>query len=189
MNEDNFVIYDGVEVAPLAFLKPIRNTGYGSIPDLPDEELASPDELERQVVRAELGPVLLLPVKSRKSGYCPAWDYSEDVGFDAFATVDFERGIPEFDKARYKADKLLEEVRFLVIRMSILSEHIPGNAKYKVLRLAGKGIIEVDDIVDWDIWQLAKMYMRALWLRKQITELREASRRRKERKLKAWLGS
>ena len=182
-------IYENVVVPESVLLKVERPIKYGSVPYLDDEELADPEELERQVVRAELEPILLLPVKSKKSGYCSAWDYSEDVGFDAFGTVDFERGVPEFDKARYKADKLEEQFKDLAIRFSILSEHIPGYAKYKVLKLVSKGIIEVDDISNWDMWQLAKMYMRALWLRKQIKGLREASRMRKERRLKAWLDS
>jgi len=182
-------IYKNVVVPESVLLKVERPDKYGSVPGLDDEELASPDELERQIVRAELGPILLLPVKSKKSGYCPAWDYSEDVGFDAFGTVDFERGRQEFDRARFKADKLEEQFKDLAIRFSILSEHITGYTKYKVLKLVGKGIIEVDDISNWDMWQLAKMYMRSLWLRKQIKELREASRMRKERKVQAWLDS
>lgn len=189
MNKDNFVVYDGVDVAPSAILRIERPDRYGKVRGLPDEELADPDEIERQVIRAELEPVLLLPVKSKKSGHCSAWNYSEDVGFDAFGTVDFERSWPEVDKARYKADKLQEQFKDLVIRMSILSEHISGYTKYKVLKLVSKGIIDIDDISNWDMWQLARFYLRALWLRKQIKELREASRRRKERKVQVWLDS
>ena len=188
-NEKSFIVYDGVEVASSAFLKPIRNTGYGSIPDLPDEELASPDELERQVVRAELEPVLLLPVKSKKNGYCPAWDYSEDVGFGAFGTVDFERGMPEFDKARYKAEKLEEEVQDRVIMFLIVNERIPGMNKYRVLKYVGTGVIAIDDIIDDDIRALAKLYLQIREVKKQVVELREFSRQKKERKARAFLES
>ena len=178
-----------VVVPESALLKVERPGGYGSVPGLDDEELAGPDELERQVYREEWGPVLALPVRGSVSSIRPAVDEDGGVDFGAFGTVDFDRYSGGFDKARYKADKLWEQLKDLVIRISILNERIPGKAKYKVLRLAGKGIIDVDDISNWDMWQLAKLYMRALRLRKQVTELREASRRRKERKVEVWLDS
>ncbi len=72
MNEI-FYIEDDVEVAPAPFLRPLRNDGFGSIEDLPDEELASPAELERIYYKQLWGPVLLLP-KPKSASFNPAWD-------------------------------------------------------------------------------------------------------------------
>ncbi|MFA6424670.1 MAG: hypothetical protein WCW64_00625 [Phycisphaerae bacterium] len=189
MNNKNFIVYGGVEVAPSAVLRRLHTSReYGSIPDLEDSELASPDELERQAIKAELAPVLCLPAKNRNR-HCSASDYSDEIGFDAFGTVDFDRGQPEFNKARYKADKLREQIKDLLITIYIIKDRIPGKAKYKILKLVRMGVIEIDDIEDWDTWQLAKLYMRAIDLRKQIAELQEASRQRRQHQYQKWLDS
>ena len=54
----------GVRVSPLISVE--RRNPYGSVPGLDDEELATPEELERQVMLAEWGPVLALPVRGIK---------------------------------------------------------------------------------------------------------------------------
>jgi len=182
-------IYKNVVVPESVLLKVERPSGYGGVQGLDDEELAEPAELERQIFRKEWGPVLALPVRGGVSSIRPAVDEDGGVDFGAFGTVDFDRYSQGFDKARYKADKFEEQFKDLAIRMSILSEHIQGYTKYKVLKLVSKGVIDVDDISNWDMWQLAKFFLRAIWLRKQIRELREASGRRKERKVQAWLDS
>lgn len=192
MDGQAFFIEDGVEVAAPVLLKVEHPDRYGKIEDLSDEELASPDELERQAVKAELEPVLLLPVKKKKNGYHRAWDCSEEIGFDAFGTADFDRYRPEFDKARYKAEKLKEQLRDFVMIIQIVHDRITGMAKNrlpKLLRLARNGIIDADDIEHWDSWQYVKMYMRALRIKKEILELEEKSRQRKKEKLQKWLDS
>ena len=176
--ETDFIIYEGVVVPESVLLKRERSDKYGSIEDLPDEELADPDELERCILREEWGPVLLLP-KSKKV-FNPAWNWSVDVDFDAFASVDFERTQPKFDKVRYKADKLKERLADMRIMAGMLNERIKSNVKYKVLKYVKAGIIYVDDIRDWDMWQLAKLFMQALRLKRQITKLQEKSRKRRE---------
>ena len=172
MSEEIFYIEDGVEVAPSAWAKQVNR--YGSIADLPDEELASPRELERCALQAELEPVLLLP-KRKSKGYSPAWDTNSDVDFNAFASVDFDRLRPEFDKARYKADKLREQLRDVLIIFAMLNERVTKKVKYKLLKLVKIGRIEADQIKDWDMWQLAKSYMRALKLIEDIQRLRKYS--------------
>ena len=58
MNEEtDFVIYEGVAVPESELLR----RGWercGSVPDLDDEELADPSELERQALREEFEPLL-----------------------------------------------------------------------------------------------------------------------------------
>ena len=180
--------YQGVVVPESALLRVEKKSLYGSVPGLEDDELASPDELERQAMRAEWGPILQLPVAGRRECFRP--DVDEDgyvVG--AFATVDFERLSPAFDKARYKADKLREQRKDVLIMFGILKERLPGKAKYAVLRRLGVGVIELGQIPDFDMYQLGVLYLRALSLGKQIVELEEASWRRRQQSHQEWLDS
>ena len=188
MNTENFEVYDGVEIAPPAILRRLRTNKYGSIADLPDDELASPDELEQAYYQELFGQVFHIS-KPKPVSHNPAWDCYTDIDFNAFASVDFDRMKPEFDKAKYKADRLKEQLKDLAIVISIINGRIKGKAKYKILRYARTGIIDTDDIGNWDIWQLAKLYLKALGLRKQVIELQEISRQRKERQFQKWLDS
>ena len=182
-----FVVNEGVVVPESALLRRERKNKYGSVPGLDDEELADPDELERQVIRKELGPILVLPGKARHGGIRPAIDESGGVDWGAFGTVDFDQYRPGLDKARYKADKLGEERKNLLIRLSVVKERLPGEAKELVLKHLRAGIIEFEHIVNEDVLAFTKLWFRAERIRKQIAELREASWRRKRRQCEAWL--
>jgi hypothetical protein len=187
MNTENFNIYDDVEVAPSAVLRRLRKNRYGLIQDLPEEELADPYELERQVVKSEFGPVLLLERKSKSSGFRHCVHSEDEIGFDAFGTVDFERYKPEFNKTRYHIDKLKEQLKDLVIMIEMINGRIKAVTKYKVLKYVKMGVIEVDDIADWDMWQFAMLYMRALRIKKQIVKSQELSRKRRQERCEKWL--
>ena len=71
-NADEDCEVEDVPVSP-RLCKERRNR-YGSVPGLDDEELASPEELERQVFMEEWWPVLRLPVRHRKSPIRPTID-------------------------------------------------------------------------------------------------------------------
>lgn len=103
-----------------AALKP-RTDRYGGVPGLDDEELADPEELERMAFLRDFEPVLSLPVKRREGWVRPNFDEG------AFGSVDFDRLVPEFDKVRYKAEKLREQLRDLLITISIVKERLPSN--------------------------------------------------------------
>ena len=182
----SLTVYDGMVVPESVLIRPIRKDKYGSVPGLDDEALADPDELERQVLREEWAPVLVLPVPNSKK-FNPAWDWSVDVDFNAFASVDFERTQPEFDKVRYKADKLREDLKNLIIMIDTVRARIPGKAKYRVLKYVKNGSIELENISDFDMYCLAEMYLRALRMYAEIRRLEDASRARKAKRLKAWL--
>ncbi|MBC8395051.1 MAG: hypothetical protein H8E17_21080 [Deltaproteobacteria bacterium] len=188
MNEEIFYIEDGVEVAAPVLLKVQRPDRYGTVEGLPDEELADPDELERCVFRADLEAVFLLP-EPKSKWYSPAWDTHADVDFNAFASVDFDRLRPEFDKARYKADKLREQLRDVLITFAMLNERVTKTVKYKLLKLIRIGRIEADQIKNWDMWQLAKYYLRAVRLCEEIRRLHKYSRDCREEKLQDMLDS
>jgi hypothetical protein len=175
--------YEQIPLWALGETKPNR---YGSIPDLPDEELADPEELERQVFLEEWGPILNLPVRGART-IRPDIDENGGVEWGAFGTVDFARTIPAFGKARYKIDKLREERRNLRILIDTLRYHVRDANRYLVLKYALRGIIAADDILDVDLKDLVKLYLRARRLTDEIEELREARQRRKQRELAAML--
>jgi len=177
--------WDGVVVpAPAALQR--RPKTYGSIPDLPDEELADPEELERQVFLQEWGPILQLPVRGA-SAIRPDIDENGGVDWGAFGTVDFERISPKLDKARYKLDKLKEELHTLHIMIDTARYCVQGENKYIVLRYARQGIIDVDDILDEELRGLAKLCRRADRLEDEIRRLALSRRKRRLQETAAML--
>ena len=163
-----------------------RKNRYGSIPDLPDEELADPEELERQVFLQEWGPILSLPVRGLRT-IRPDIDESGGVDWGAFGTVDFERISPKLDKARYKLDKLKEELRNLHIMIDTVRYRVQGKNKYIVLRYARQGIIDVDDILDEELRGLARLCRRADGLEAEIRRLSLARHKRRLKETAAML--
>ena len=186
MTNERVCIEEGVEVAAPVWLRRERKNRYGSVAGLADEELADPDELERQILREQWWPVLRLP-QPRCRVFSPGWDWSVDVDFDAFASVDFERTQPEFDKLRYKADRLNAEVKDLIIRFDIVKERVPGKAKYAVLRYVERGSLELADIPNAEMYFLAELYLRIRRMQKEVGRLREVSQRQRlERQQQFW---
>ena len=177
----------GIVVPESAVLKVERSKGYGSVPGLDDAELADAEELARQATAEEWGPVLALPVKGKGVQIGPVVDTSGGIDFGAFGTVDFEKEAPELDKARYKADRLREELKDLLIRLSIVNERLCGTAKYVVLKYLKMGIIELEHVTSEDMEQMGRLYLRARRVRKAIRRIEEASWRGREQHAEAWL--
>jgi hypothetical protein len=84
--------------------------------------------------------------------------------------VDFERTRPEFDKARYKADKLREKLKDVLIMLGIVKERLPGKAKDLVLKYLRTGIIGLEHITNED--------RPGTWLRSSASSARRCMRRR-----------
>ena len=188
--EDEGSLAGEIEVPESVLLKRLRPDKYGSVPGLDDSELADPDELERQVLRQEFGPVLALPVKAGRGCIRPNIDEGGRVDWGAFGTVDFDRNRPQFDKLRYKADKVTEQVKDLFIMFGIVNERIKTGAKYLVLKYLRMGIIELGHVVDNDMLALARLYLRAERMKKEIADLQEAGERRRQQKAAAlWASS
>ena len=183
--EQNIETWIGVVVPAPAALQRQPNR-YGSIPDLPDEELADPDELEYQVFLQEWRPILELPVRGGNP-IKPNIDEYFGVDWGAFATVDFERTMGPFDKARYKADKLREQRRDVRIMIDTIRYRIRDENKYVVLRYALRGVIDVEDILDEDLRGLVRLSLKERRLTEEIEKLQEARQRRKQRELAAML--
>ena len=167
-NETDVMMEEGFEVPASVLLGRDRGNRYGSVPGLDDSELVDPAELERQVLVAEFGPVLALPVKTGKGFMRPSVSEDGVVDWGAFGSVDFDRYTGGFDKARYKADKVREQLKDVLILLSIVNDRIASPAKYRVLRYLEQGIIEVRHIVDEDMAALARLYLRAQRMRQEI---------------------
>ncbi len=61
------VLYEDMVVAESGFLQRVRKDRYGSVDGLDDSELANPDELQRQVYKDELAPILTLPIQGKNT--------------------------------------------------------------------------------------------------------------------------
>ncbi len=171
--------YQDIIVPASTLLKVEQKNGYGSVPGLNDDELADPDELERQIARAEWGPILRLPVMGGKDSFRP--DVDEDgIVFGAFGSVDFERVTPGFDKVQYKADKLRERLKDTILMLEMIRQRLPKKPVALVLKYLRMGIIDLEHISDFDAWQLGTFYLRTRRLRREIVELEEVSWRRKQ---------
>lgn len=178
--QEAFIIEDGVEVPESAFLRVERSSrGYGSVPGLEDGELASPAELERQMLLAEWGPILSLPVKKRDSWIRPNIDENGDIDWGAFGTVDFKRIVPEFDKARYKADRLQEKLRNDLIILDVVRERVKPEARAAIRRLALHTQADLDDIENYAEWAYGRWLRHIRDLSREIRDLRNFSRQRR----------
>ncbi len=171
------------------WLEAHKTNPYGSVPDLPDEELADPRELERQAFIKDWGPILALPVRGSRMTIRPAIDEDGDLNWGAFGTVDFERYAPTFDRTKYKLGKLTEQWRDLKIRIDTVRHWVRAPEKHLVFKHALSGVLALEDILDEelreDVRELLRLYrrMRAVW--DEIQRLREARRKRKEREVAA----
>ena len=169
--------YDNIVVPVSAVIRVERETGYGSVPGLSDDELADPAELERWVMIQQWGPILSLPVKGRQGGIRPEVDESGYLDWGAFGTIDFNRLRGPFDKVRYKVDRLREELKDAVIMLSIVNERIAGRRKYVILKHLRMGIIDIEHIVEADMRAIAKWYLRVRRLQREISQIGRAGRR------------
>ena len=188
MNEQtSFGICGGVVVPESPLLRTQRPNRYGRVEGLPDEELADPDELERLYLMEEFAPVLALPEKkTRKSWIRPNIDEDGKIELGAFGTVDFDRYRPKFDKMLCKADWLREEVANQCLMMETISTRIKTLAKYKVIEYVKNGILDIGDIVDFDMYCLAERYMRTRRLIREIAELKKKSWEKINTVMKMW---
>lgn len=188
MDQESFIVYEGVEVPESPLLKVERKDKYGSVPGLDDEELAGPAELERQILWEQWGPILLLPAPKNEVGVRPELD-EDGYLVGAFASADFDRIKPAFDKARYKADKLREQLKDVFIMFDMIRQRLPRKPVAIVLKNLRLGRIELDDILNFDMWLLARYFLRARRLQQEMVRLQEYSQRRRQRQTEAFFAS
>ena len=183
-----FEVCDGVVVAESPLLKREHRNRYGSVPGLEDEELIEPAEIDRVFLREAFAPILALPVKNKKGGINPNIDEDGTVEWGAFGTVDFDKYV-EFDKLRYKADKLKEELLQERIILEIISERIKDKNKYAIIERVYNGTLDLGAIADFDMYFLAQRYIWAKRKQHEIAELEEKGRERREEKARKFLES
>ena len=188
-NETDFTVDEGIVVPESVLLRRHQGNKYGSVPGLDGNELADPDELERQVLVQEFGPMLALPLKTSKASIRPEIDENGNLDWGAFGSVDFDRYSGGFDKARYKADIIREQRKDLLVRLGMVSDRIKAEAKQLVLKYLEMDIIGFEHIVNEDMRVLARLYLRARRLEQEIAELRQASERRRQRRAAALWGT
>jgi hypothetical protein len=162
-----------IEVPESAVLQVLRPSGYGSVPGLDEEELAEPAELERQVFLEEWGPVLQLPEPARWSGPRPERDESGAWDWGAFGTVDFLRDRPAFDKARYKAARLQEELRNALSMFGMVQERLSVGQRVAVLQRISSGVDDPAEFSDADERGYARWYLRARAIRRELRDIAE----------------
>jgi len=92
-----------------------------------------------------------------------------------FATVDFERYSVGFDKARYKAGRLREELCDIAITLSVVKYRLT-KAHFQVFKHLRQGVISLEVIGDVYLRCTARRYLRALRLQKEICQLIECQR-------------
>ena len=151
----------------------LRETGYGSVPDMDDSELAGPGELMRIIALEQWGSILELPVEPVKSHIRPTIDERGNLDWGAFGTVDFDRMFP-FDKSRYVLDLLREELRIVLIAFDVLKERLSVDERLEVIRHVDMDK-DIDLLENWDQWFLAKRYLQAKGIRRQISQHRSYS--------------
>jgi hypothetical protein len=172
-----YVTEDGALVVDRSLVQVERESGYGSVPELDDEELADPAELERQVMLQDWAPVLAIPVETAAWASRPAVDESGGIVWGAFGTVDFSRLRPKFDPRRFKADKLGEQLRDASLILGIVRERLSPGARRERLERLRAGRMDPNGISDGDSRAYAKWYLRVQQLRQSIRELRGFRRR------------
>ena len=147
-----------------------RNNSYGSVPGLPDDELADPGELMRMADREDWGPILRLPDLVPRNDFQPDLDEFGHVD-GAFGSVDFARLHPR-DETRSMADFLKREIRFSRIRYDMAMDELPNSASHKVLDYYRRDVVELDHITDDNMRIAARMDAR-------LDRLHEESRTRR----------
>jgi len=174
MEDELYVVEDDIVVPESSILRIERDDGYGSVPGLDDDELANPDELLKQVMLYEWQPILDLPAPEPRNLIRPTVDEFGNLDRGAFDSVDFHR-LYKFDKSRYKADKLQEELRDALIMFDMVKERVPVEARTRVIEYAQSGR-DIDDIDDFKMWSMARWFLRTRRIREEIRQLRTRRR-------------
>lgn len=172
-SETTYETSDGeqIEVPVSAATRVEKPRGWGSVPGLEDEELLDEHELERWVALQEWGPVLALPAGKPRSTLRSSIDEEGRVDWGAFATVDFERTYGAFDKARYKMDKLREQLRNVLITLDIVRRRLTTRA-YFVLKWVDLGVLAPEHVESDDVLAVLRLRRAADELRGEIADLR-----------------
>lgn len=168
-----------VPVAPVVRVE--RVSRLGTVPGLDEDELLSEAELERMIEWEMWGPIMALPQRRTSWGIRPDTDESGRVDWGAFGTVDFARIAPEFDKARYKADRLREKLADTLHTLSLVKRRLPAVGLVLALKYLQMGILQREHVVNDDLLAVIRLQQRITRLRDEIRTLRQHSAERRQR--------
>jgi len=132
----------------------LRSTGYGTVPDLDNEEPADVHELQCMAAWQMYGPLLALPGRYGQTGR---------VVLDSDGEIDWDRIGPARGRRRrpqQRRTRELEHLRLLGL-IGLLSERIPGTAKYTVLKYVRMGILQLEHVTNADLRSVARLEARA----------------------------
>jgi hypothetical protein len=184
MDQQELEIYDGIVVPASALRQEQRRTRYGNLADLPDEELADPEELERVMYKQMWWPILRLPQQRWECRVRPNMDEDGRLDWGAFGTVDFDSYRPQHSRLRYRIEQLKERLKDQSCLLRMMSDRVPGKTKYKIMRLVRTGVLDIGAIENNEMYFLVAMYLRVWRLRREIEHLREKSREQQEAKVR-----
>ena len=177
--KQEFELVEIEDVPASAALQVVRLDKYGTVEGLDEDELLTSGELDRMVFKQMWKPVLDLPVKHRDNWIRPQYDeYLGGYDLGAFGTIDFARicMFTPAKKARYKAEKLKEELEHAIIMASMIKDRIPGKGKNLVIKNLKLGYLNLQDITNFDMNRLANWFLRIWRLRKEVERLSKYSR-------------
>ena len=146
-----------------------RSKGYGSVPGLPDEELADVAEMERMTYLDMWGPVLSLPQQGQRE--------SEWWKGDAFKTHDFAALCGDFKWRWSRSEELKLELRNARIMREMVWERVDPRKTWPIVRLVRQDVLELEHIEDTDVRAAAKWDQRVRALRDRLEDLWERPRR------------
>jgi hypothetical protein len=152
-----------------------RPSGYGVVADLDEEAPADIGELQRIIAYQMYGPVIDLPGRGGRLGH---------VVLDADGEVDWDAIGPAGGRRRRarpapsgRADQLRAELGRVLGTIGLLTERVPGTAKYLVLKYVRMGILDAEHVTNHDLRQLVKLEAKARQLREQLAGVTVATGR------------
>jgi len=178
MNSSELKQHDIDDIPVSATLEVERQSRYGGVPGLTDDELADPNELERIAFLRFWEPVLTLPIKPRQTWLRPAFDESGRADWGAFDTVDFERLYGPIRRPRRRAEQLRERLNDLIIMLSIVKDRVTRRDRYLVIKQLRMGFTRFEHIADDDMRAFAELYLRADRLKAEIAQIEERRAKR-----------
>ncbi|HNQ22556.1 MAG TPA: hypothetical protein PKK06_05620 [Phycisphaerae bacterium] len=161
MNNEMIEDIDRDELPVNGSIQVLRNTGYGTIAELDDEEPADVHELQCLAAWQMYAPLLALPGRYGQTGR---------VVLDADGEIDWDRIGPAGGRRRRPQQSRTgrDDVRRVLGLISLLLERIPGTAKYAVLRYLRMGILRPEHVSSADLRAVAQLEARARSLQQTL---------------------
>ncbi|MBN2590800.1 MAG: hypothetical protein JXA96_13130 [Sedimentisphaerales bacterium] len=155
----------------------LRDSGYGSVPGLDDEELLDEAELMRWVYREQWGPLFCVPMQvNQRYPYRPTIEDDGYLDWGAFGTVDFDRLFP-FNKHRFMVDVLREDLRIALIMFDLVKERVLEKDRPAVIEYVYSGK-DIELIEDWNQYRMAYRFSEVRAIRARIKRSRQKIYRR-----------